>query len=1659
MAIGRLNRRVAFFGFAVIAILLLGIIAAVLHEGRNPQEYIRDAEISIEAARTATEEEVKGQSYKEAGRSFHNAYDRAETNALREEILLKMLDMYVETNQWNFILGCWEELLKVNPANAQARYGRVQYFYVLADSGDPRYWPQVQKEASKFLEIGEDANLLGQDKSEYQIPGMEADVTGPRKLVAYLYFVRGRAAFEMARLGSVTDKEESLDRAVVDLEKARELEPESFDPHLFLGRVAVTRGDIFASRGSADERDKAARRGLALTEQAVQVAGDSPTAYISLLSLKLALAGGIGADAMKDRLETIEPEYLALLERFGSSAEAFAAASDFYRLYSIYSGSRLGAGHLDRAIETAERAVALDNENVPYAIDLANLYYRRFSVYQSEPDIDKAIETAKAALALPAAQEVAGPRRQANRSNRYNLFSLLAKCYIERVLDAGEQNADSEIRAWMNGAERAVHEIEQLVGSSEDPRAVTCHGMLDLAKGNKHEAVARLYDAYVQLKAVKPAGPPWPPDPEFARLAYTLAGIFEDTVEIGAVREFLTSALLSRIDWVKPQASLDYAEVLFRFGHFNDALENINAFEENSGSNERSRKLRIRAYIGARQFADAERELARLDAGEYDTIRLRLSLTQAKIRDAQLAEAQKTTQDNSSAAAVRKVPVVDAMTEQLKELTRREAELLEKLLAEGLSRNKQAVVTSACRRYIAQDQMELARNLLDRFLERYPDNTAAFVYDKMLSEPDPRDVPDSRLREIEEQALSEIADPVQRSVQFGIHHRRYEEPDKALEYLKQALEPLLSQGELPEGSEKERMELAANHLLDIAIGAEDWQLAEEVVQAARQGNLDDCEGRVFATRLAMTRGKYEDALTRIDKCLKQKPIFSFGYLLRSNIDLAMGNEHAAVEDIRRAASLNPLDGNIARALASLLYTRNQQLGNNISAAQIAETRDALEKAVALNPNDLSLLGLYADYISDAEPLRAIAIRQDLQKADPSLENAVLLGRLALRVAESRTGQQGKEAMLAIAESAFQQARRIDPGDRQMLYYYAEYLRARGRAGEAARLLEQSRDEQLLWSHYYRAGQYENARRVLKQLYEKDDTDVEVLKGLLLVAEKTLDTEGVKKYSEQLVRVADTLENRLAQVGAYLRVGLIRQAEHATQSVKEKYPDEPRLLLIRSWLLMRQGKLDKALELANRNLQSDSENPIAWRLKGEINFFRGNYDQAIRDLGKSKVLFDTPATRVSLAKAYLRMERHEEAITELKMAIDSPGAAVEARLLLEQIYRRLDRNSALAEFYQETLGKFPNSAGWLNRAGAFAVKTGDFDKAEKLYSNALNIRGKMRASSDNGQGEQGAPYAEALDCYLNVLIAAAGEPGSKGWNPDKLNKVSEEAGKYTNSALAPIAYFRMGQAKSVLGEESEAGEFFRTAVDKAADNGHLAAEILKKMYVLLGRQEVLGYCRQKLDENPQSIGANFTMYSLSRISGEYEAAIDYIDRCIELAEPNPQRKAAYAIEKGNMLIRAYVETSDKKYLKAAVSDYESLLAKMPKSITVAVVLNNLAYVLAENDQRLSDALEYSERALEAKPNDPGFLGTYAYVLLKNGKVSEAGETLTAALQQYQQSENDVPPELYEHKGMMKEKLGARTEALVAYKQALEAGGETLSPGTRERIERAVERVSP
>ncbi|MGA1979088.1 MAG: hypothetical protein ABSG99_00775 [Sedimentisphaerales bacterium] len=1637
MARKRLNKKVALIGSVVFVFLVLGAILLFLYLSRDPEKFIKDGDAALMAAREATDKQVKEKEYKRAEYSYHKARSLAKTDSLKIEMLFKLVDMYMETDQWRNVLGCWSAIIQIDPKNIKARLGRLNYIYIMVDSASSQVWQwqEIESQASEFIEIVENAGLLMEDTAKWEYPKLQEPAAPMERLGPYLYQRRGKALLEIARLGAVTDPNASLSKAVDDLEKARELEPNNVDIYRYLSQALITKGEILASKGDIEGRDKNRKQATEILEQAVEVLGADVRAHASLLAMKTTLAqlGG------REQIQSLEPEYLSLVEKFDSNALAFSALTGFY--------SMLGYKYLDKAVEAVEKAVELDKESVAYAMNAANLHYQRFSIYGQKPDIYRAIELAKDAFTLPGAQDKPGPREGASRMYRISLYLFLANCYIEQVLEPCEVRTEEESKKWLADAEQMVHEIEQFFGSGEDPHVVQWQGMLELAKGNRNIAVRKLYAAYEQLKASGlENAPPSLLRRSYAQLSYVLAKIFGDTSELGAVNDFLVSALKAGIAETKPEALLDYADVLLKLRSYSAALGGVNFFESQYWTNERSRTLRIKVYIAARQFNEAEEELAKRQPDDPNTIELNLALVEAKIGQLQRLIEQKEMEEDlgvifRSVAGGEKEDVnKSSQTAELKSYNSLRAELVGKLLLTKPDSVGEASVAAVCDNYMAEGKTEQAKDLVSRFLKHFPANTTVLSYKQMLSEPEPGKISQQRRKEIEKQVLSGIADPIERSMKLGVFYQEHDEPNEAVGEFKKVLKmEVLQEGAVEKpvfdlsGEITDSQRLAADHLFEIALGKKNWELAEPIAEVARRENLDDCEGQFFAARLAMAKGEYEKVLAKLDECLKRKPVFSRAFILRSNANTALGNEHASIEDAKKAESLNPLDKTIVKELAFVLYLRNEKLGDNVSSDQIIETRDALNRAMALNVDDLRLRSFYAEYILTTQPLAALAIRQRLQKTAPSLSNAVLLGRMAMRLASGDDNVERKEALFAIAASSFEQARKIDPNDKAMLVNYAEYLRARGQEEKAKQLLQESEDQKLLWAYHLQGGRFEDAKKILEQLYQTEPKDYDTVKGLLLVAKKTADEEAIKKYSEELLSLEDTIENRLFQIQTFLEVGLVKEAEYKLQSFKEKFPDEPRALLLEAWLVMKQGQLKRALDLTNRNLETNQDSASAWRLRGQINLLMASYDQAVNDLKRSKSLLDDPLTRLALARAYQRAGRGEDAITELEGMVDHPQAPVQARMLLEQMYWQLHKKEALKSFYDETLKKFPDSVYWYNRAASFAMTVDEVGRAEQLYQQAW-----QKAK------EKGAGDAVALEGYLWALIVGG-----------KWDKFFEEAGKYVDGDFAPQTFVKMAEAKLKLGDKEAAIQYLRKAVDKAGTNEGLVANILRRMYTLLGAEETLKYCREKLETNPDSLAANMVMFNLKMINGEFNSAADYIDKCLQIIGPNSSNKAAYIMRKAEAFALAYSKTSDNNYLKKAVTEYESLLAEMPNNPDI---LNNLAYMLAEENVRLAEALEYSKRACEARPNDPGVLDTYSYLLYKNGRLSEAAEFLQSALQQYERSRISAPPDVYEHLGMMKEGLGSADEALAAYKQALEIGAKELSEVVKGRIKAAIERLS-
>lgn len=1551
----KLNKKVALLGSLVFFMLVLGAIGAVLMMSQDPQEFIKDGDTAYQNG-----------DLKDAEEFYKKAYGHAKTDELKVDILFKLQEIFKENEEWHRVLKSWENIAKIEPENLKARVSRLKYFYILADTGAFN-WQNIKEDVTEFFEKVSSAKLQ-LPKEEYDLLSFDDEVN-TESTEEYLHFLRARANYEIGKRGSVTDPAKTLESAIEEFHKVLELNKDNVDAYAYLAEAERVKGQLAASAGEPDAEDKALDSAVSILENAVKIAGDLPETHLHLLKAKRSQG--------EEDIDKYEQKYIELTKRFPSSPEVYRELAFFY----ISDIKRL-TNNINKAVEAMEKAYQLDEQNVQLAIETANLYYKKYSNTGNAPDLDRAVEIAESALKAKGAQDVAGPKQYENKNNRVALYIFLAKAHTSELIE-NEITEDAE-KTHLAKAEEAVHQIEQLFGSGEDLRVIKWRGMLELAKGNRTKAVKRLYEVYRKQKGADQIDP---------MVAFALADIYKNSPEKGIRVEFLGNALKSGVAVNRPEAILDYSRELLALKAWNNVLSNLNAYEDAFGANQQTSELKALAYMGAKQFEQAEEYIAKLNPDSKAAVEANLQLLYHKIEYTQNLIYQKNRQDleNETSSG-------DDTENYLNQELTTYRNALSELLFEVSDRDDIGLNADfaifAIQKFLASDELDKAKKLVSNLLENNENNVSLLTYETILEQPDPKTVTQEKRNELQLQAIKKIPDKNQQNFAMATYYQNQNDIEKALSYFKMIVDP-----ETFKGSELDQMQrVSLNMMFNIALNDEKLKLAPEIIQIGKKVDLDGCGGRFMEARLLTAQQKYEKALAAVQECLDKNPLLSTAILLKGRINFELGNTDTALVDIKRAVDLNPLNKDIAKEYAIYIYRRNQMSDSSLTTNQKLQFREALLRAMSLNPQDQDLVSLYSENIKEQSPMEALAIRQNLLNNSPTVQNAVSLGNMALQLWQDETDPEKKEGLLELARTGFDKAMQIAPDDPAVIGSTAEFYDQIGEQEQAQKILEDANDPELMWQYHYRSGRYDLAWDILLDLHSRTPDNIEIIKGLFMTADKMKHAENIKKFSNELIQREDTLPNRLLQIQSYLNAGLINEAEQliGEAKTKEDYSDDIKLVMLDGWLCLKNGKLQKAKEHANKALEINQDNPQAWRLRAEVKMYEGNYDQAIIDFRQSRVLADDYNTRIGLAKAYFKADRVGDAITELKSIAFEPASPVEARLMLEEALMKENDENELDRFYAHMLEKMGGNIVWINKAAAFKMRQEDYEQSTSLFKSALDLAEEMDVVSP-----------ASFDGYLESLIKAG--------NYDKALQFSSS---YIDSPIKVIAFEKIAKIKSKLGNDSESYETYKKALDAVGDDIGNYVKVIVSMRDTLGYEKAWQHCMALLDAQPQAIQPNLAAYQLSYDKKQFNNAVDYIDICLKAADGQKNLMVNFMVKKALALQAAYNKTSDDDYMQRTIAQYEKIMQILPNN---SGMLNNLAYMLAKSGQRLKDALEYAEKAYRMNPNDPSYLDTYAFVLYKNGDYEKASKYISSSIQQYERNNLKAPQEVYEHQDMIKKKI--------------------------------------
>lgn len=142
----------------------------------------------------------------------------------------------------------------------------------------------------------------------------------------------------------------------------------------------------------------------------------------------------------------------------------------------------------------------------------------------------------------------------------------------------------------------------------------------------------------------------------------------------------------------------------------------------------------------------------------------------------------------------------------------------------------------------------------------------------------------------------------------------------------------------------------------------------------------------------------------------------------------------------------------------------------------------------------------------------------------------------------------------------------------------------------------------------------------------------------------------------------------------------------------------------------------------------------------------------------------------------------------------------------------------------------------------------------------------------------------------------------------------------------------------------------------------------------------------------------------------------------------QEAAKLAPLSEDIQLRLGMYYQQEKQWPEAYTAYETALRLNDKLV---VAYNNLAWMAADRKERLDDAERWGAKAVQLFPNEASLKDTYAWVKRARGDNKAA-----LALLESITSSGTPAPDYFYHLGVVREESGQKTEAVAAYKRALQ-----------------------
>ena len=496
-------------------------------------------------------------------------------------------------------------------------------------------------------------------------------------------------------------------------------------------------------------------------------------------------------------------------------------------------------------------------------------------------------------------------------------------------------------------------------------------------------------------------------------------------------------------------------------------------------------------------------------------------------------------------------------------------------------------------------------------------------------------------------------------------------------------------------------------------------------------------------------------------------------------------------------------------------------------------------------------------------------------------------------------------------------------------------------------------------------------------------------------------------------------------------------EHFEKAL-ELFPEDHASMYELSALYATLGLSEKGFEMIKKAVELDGSNK--WYKIRLADFYKQQYDYDSFITIYDELLESDPNNLEYLEvyiDALLHLERYEQVIEKLNVYEENVGVNEYISLQKIEIYNYIGKKNEILREMEKLANAYPYETRYLSMLAEAYMQNGRDKDAYQIY---LKIK-KLNPE----------------DPYINIALLEYYK------NQGELDKAFEEfilsiknknLDYNTKSQIYEFWFSEKSNDENTAKQAKAAGEaFIETHPDKEIGyyvigtvyfNDEVYDQAQKYYLDAIARDSTNFISWYQLVFTDAELNNVDSLYKHSSTAMRFypEQPIFYMFNGLSLIDMKRYEEAIKILERGRLMSAdkkltssfdtyiadVYHELGNKEKM---YEQYDRVLKNDPENV---YVLNNYAYFLSLDNERLEDALKMSALTIEKEPKNVTYIDTYAWVLYKLGRYKDAKKWMEKVFS-YDKNPQGIN---YEHYGDILYRLGDTKKAVQNWKKAKKLG---------------------